>query len=209
MKAITMRGDLLVQAMADRKTVTRRPLDPQPQGAGTAGLVCKYGKPGDLLYVPETHFRWGCWREVPGVKVRSGRPKWEFVPLSTETLFEPPGHFRKAKPSRAPSVPSWYMRSARIMPKDLARLVLEVVDVALERLLSISADDAIAEGLRVFNEDDANVYYSGIASEERWPTGWCMDPRDAFFDLWDSIYGEKAHKLNPWVWVVRFKRVQL
>ncbi|MGG7815965.1 hypothetical protein PGO37_13640 [Klebsiella aerogenes] len=29
-----------------------------------------------------------------------------------------------------------------------------------------------------------------------------------FSDLWQSIYGVESWKVNPWVWVIEFKRVE-
>ncbi|HHN5433501.1 TPA: hypothetical protein ACQ7GO_005382 [Klebsiella pneumoniae] len=74
------------------------------------------------------------------------------------------------------------------MPKAASRILLEITDVRVERLRSMSQDDARAEGV---------IAASGP-----------MEAGLAFRELWDSIYGEESWKANPWVWVIEFKRVE-
>lgn len=31
------------------------------------------------------------------------------------------------------------------------------------------------------------------------------DPRDAFYGVWNSIYGSGSWEANPWVWVIDFE----
>jgi hypothetical protein len=62
-----------------------------------------------------------------------------------------------------------------------------VVDLVwAERLMDISAEEASLE----LGDDPEMAKFT------------C---RQRFFDLWDRIYGEGAHQLNPWVWVIKFK----
>jgi hypothetical protein len=72
--------------------------------------------------------------------------------------------------------PSW--RSAATMPKEAARIWLEVIDVRVERLQEISEADAQAEG-----------YLSHSELKEAWV-------RD---------YGKWTWEENPFVWVLYFK----
>ncbi|WP_177336200.1 hypothetical protein [Klebsiella variicola] len=74
------------------------------------------------------------------------------------------------------------------MPRAASRILLEITDVRVERLRSMSQDDARAEGV---------IAASGP-----------MEAGLAFRELWDSIYGEESWKANPWVWVIEFKRVE-
>lgn len=73
------------------------------------------------------------------------------------------------------------------MPRAASRILLEITDVRVERLRSMSQDDARAEGV---------IAASGP-----------MEAGLAFRELWDSIYGEESWKANPWGWVIEFKRV--
>lgn len=74
------------------------------------------------------------------------------------------------------------------MPRAASRILLEINDVRVERLRSMSQDDARAEGV---------IAASGP-----------MEAGLAFRELWDSIYGEESWKANPWVWVIKFKRIE-
>ncbi|EPJ7225837.1 hypothetical protein D4M60_10030 [Klebsiella pneumoniae] len=74
------------------------------------------------------------------------------------------------------------------MPRAASRILLEITNVRVERLRSMSQDDARAEGV--------------IAASGPLEAGL------AFRELWDSIYGEESWKANPWVWVIEFKRVE-
>lgn len=74
------------------------------------------------------------------------------------------------------------------MPRWASRLLLEITSVRVERIRSMSQDDARAEGV---------IAASGP-----------MEAGLAFRELWDSIYGEESWKANPWVWVIEFERIE-
>lgn len=77
------------------------------------------------------------------------------------------------------------------MPRWASRITLEITDVRVERLKDISTADAIAEG-----------HDFSSADEYAWnPYAW-------FKQLWQSINGPSSWDANPWVWVIRFKRVE-
>lgn len=83
------------------------------------------------------------------------------------------------------------------MPRWAARLILEVVNVRVERVQEISCDDAKAEGVDMCDCDQTfdeahNEYYCRFA------------------DVWDSINEKRGYgwEKNPWVFVVEFKMVQ-
>jgi hypothetical protein len=74
------------------------------------------------------------------------------------------------------------------MPRKYCRILLEVVSVRVERVQDISEEDAKAEGV------------------DWYPA---LQPIAMFQDLWDSINAKRGlgWDVNPWVWVVEFKRV--
>jgi len=75
------------------------------------------------------------------------------------------------------------------MPRWACRLVLEVTAVRVERLQDISRGDAMAEGCPFPNMTQGD------------------DPRRWYAGLWEQINGAGSWTLNPWVWVVSFRRL--
>lgn len=83
------------------------------------------------------------------------------------------------------------------MPRTHSRITLEVLSVRVERVQDISEEDAWAEGV----DDIARTLpYSGDDLG-----------RVAFSGLWEDIYAARGYgwEMNPWVWCVSFKQVQL
>lgn len=76
------------------------------------------------------------------------------------------------------------------MPRWASRITLEITDVRVERLNNISECDAKAEGGPTECTLIGDKYFPGFRS------------------LWKSIYGEESWAANPWVWVIKFKRVE-
>lgn len=83
-----------------------------------------------------------------------------------------------------------------------SRINLEITGIRIERLKDISEADCIAEGCT----KNHNGYYWGgphaISGLKQMATA-----KSAYQDLWESINGSGSWALNPWLWVVEFKRV--
>ena len=125
--------------------------------------ACPYGKPGDRIYVRETFSQHPEWGQL------AFRADGEEFEDADGWLWEP-----KWQPSSQ-------------MPKELARIWLEVTGVRVERLQEITPEDCIAEGLNTtLRERDAEV-----------------NLKQQFKELWESTGGDWA--ANPWVWAVDFK----
>jgi hypothetical protein len=75
------------------------------------------------------------------------------------------------------------------MPRKLSRLTLEIVSVRVDRVREISMSDVVAEGCMLSTSK--------------------AEPLD-FQNLWDSINAKRGFgwSVNPWVWVVEFKRLE-
>lgn len=89
------------------------------------------------------------------------------------------------------------------MPRKAARVLLEMTEVRIERLLDITPQDAQMEGIEsVWHDEmtDAHLWkdYSGKSNGLAFA-------RMSFFSLWDKIKGTGSAKMNPWVWVIKFK----
>ena len=139
--------------------------------------ACPMGQPGDRIYVRETFSQHPEWGQL------AFRADGEEFEDADGWLWEPKW------------MPSIHM------PKELARIWLEITGVRVERLQSISNEDAIAEGVNRISHGREGSYYSAIRNEQH-PKNWIY-PDDAFRELWESTGGD--WDANPWVWVVDFK----
>jgi hypothetical protein len=178
------------------------------------GYRCKYGEPGDRLWVRESYYQYGHWEKVEGVKTKTGRMKWKFVPdktpAATEYLFDPPSEYRKGRHHQDPYTPAFHKRLGRFMPRKASRITLEIVNVRVERLQNISESDARAEGVEVRFHKPGEF---GIPKP--CATGSVDLPGDrrihttaigCYSSLWESINGKGSWAANPWVWVICFKK---
>ncbi len=97
-------------------------------------------------------------------------------------------------------------RPSIFMPRWASRLTLEVIDVRVEQIQNITADDAELEGIEL--HDFENRVTGDV--EQCYSCGDIQgdSPREVFRELWDSIAkpGEKWAD-SPYVWAVTFKRV--
>lgn len=124
---------------------------------------------GDILYVRETWYK-DAGRYMYRANYRSGEK-----------------FYRNGKEVTIHWCPSIHM------PKEAARIFLRVTDVRVERLIEMSAVDAMDEGFTPANDDP-----------------WTA--RDQFADFWDStikptdrgLYGWEA---NPFCWIISFERI--
>ena len=153
------------------------------------GYSCPFGAVGDRIWVRETF----------------QGPLFDYDLMDSyckdATPFEKP-EFCVYKADGVPA-PEFYdaddelhccWRPSIHMPRWASRILLEITDVRVERLNSISDADAKAEGC---------CYGRGGGIPD-----FAVNPADHFPTLWASIYGEESWKANPWVWVIEFKRVE-
>jgi len=89
-------------------------------------------------------------------------------------------------------------KSPIFMPRDRARIYLEVVSVRAERVRDISEDDAIAEGVEHQGRPGLDVDIDGNV--------WNGAYRKAFESAWIKMHGVESWE-RDWVWVVEFKVV--
>ena len=146
---------------------------------------CPYGQPGDRLWVRETFFI-NDFREAN-------------VPVDQRANVD--------LVYRADPLPDWEGEESLItwrpsihMPRWVSRILLEITDVRVERLQSISESQAEAEGV----EQDSDGWFDYQMPS----TQCCSSAGESFQTLWSSINGVESWRANPWVWVVEFKRIQ-
>lgn len=194
----------MVRALLDgRKGQTRRivkgvALDWLEPGMFTPDYVaknypCPYGQTGDRLWVREA------WRV--GKPHDTTRPRDILPPLiergqGVTVLYEtggwrsvgPEGREEPIYPDNA-AIPDWAgkLRPSIFMPRAFSRITIEVTGVRVERLQDISEKDAQSEGVE--KSDDPIFPYAF-----------------AYGRLWEELHGKGSWYVNPWVWVVEFKR---
>lgn len=149
--------------------------------AGIVGDACPLGDVGDRLWVREAFRVHSLAADLATLVYKaSARNSW------TEQTHRVP-----VEQCNKPVSPFNFTPSIH-MPRWASRITLEITGVRVERLASISSDDARAEG-----------YPAARAAD-----GGNIDPWLWFRDLWDGIYPEQSFKANPWVWVIEFKRIE-
>lgn len=152
------------------------------RGGWLPELCCPYGVPGDHLWVKET---FQMHTTLAGIRVtyREG---------NADAWIEPPETWEGI-----PDDNHW--RPSLFMPRWASRITLEIESVRVERIIEITAEDCIAEG----------IYQQGgqwIIDGSETGLGW-MQPEGAYRELWESINGAGSWDANPWVWVIQFRRI--
>jgi len=175
----------LVRAILDgRKTVTRRPVKPQPN-LGPDGEMVHLG---DGAWAASDGDLWGQWPSPYGVP---GDRLWVRETWMPRSLGMGSPAFNAAQRPRyraddGEDRPEWrgLWRPSIFMPRWASRLTLEVVSVRVERLQDITRAEVAAEGL------------GGMATVDDFHAGW------------DGLYcGKPEYRwdADPWVWVVEFR----
>ncbi|HCF8116769.1 TPA: morphogenetic protein [Klebsiella pneumoniae] len=201
-RGMIFNGEMVRAILDGRKTQTRRPvkfpildrnLGCELAGNELAGelsagnyLNSAFGKPGDRIWVRETF----------------QGPLFDYDLMDSyckdPTPFEKP-EFCVYKADGVPA-PEFYdaddelhccWRPSIHMPRWASRILLEITDVRVERLQSITLGDICKEvGCGLYDFRPATHGFQ------------------VWEELWKSIYGAESWNANPWVWVIEFKRVE-
>ena len=91
------------------------------------------------------------------------------------------------------------------MPREAARLFLEVREIRVERLQDISLKDIEAEGF--YCEDSTGSWSDFKDKNFVFHDTYAPGMRIHFAKFWNAINGKGAWKSNPWVFVYGFMRV--
>lgn len=200
-------AEMVRALMSGRKTQTRRIIKPQPEATLSGSLSGKWlSRPLNGLLLPKIediaiHCPFGVVGDRIWVRETFQGPLFDYDLMDSyckdPTPFEKP-EFCVYKADGVPA-PEFYdaddelhccWRPSIHMPRWACRILLEITNVRVERLKSISDGDAIREG----------------CSTADMMSGDCV--ADVFARLWASIYGSDSWNANPWVWVIEFKRVE-
>lgn len=219
----------MVRAILDgRKTQTRRPvrfpvldknLGCELAGNELAGelsagnyLNSAFGKPDDRIWVRET---WGVVSHEldEDGRIRPWTPDRPATAInempfgngyySGHAIYAADGDFTWGDDDGYEDGRSCWKPSIH-MPRWASRITLEITNVGVQRLQSISPNDAAREGLVKLPATGRYCINQG----DQYFGGASQDAREVFSWLWESIYGADSWKANPWVWVISFKRVE-
>lgn len=199
--------------LAGIKTHTRRPVKGLalewlgPDGftpkfvAAPENHLCPYGVPGDRLWVRE-HYR---------VSNKHDKVRPRDIPERSCTVFfeaggsianQASGQWEEDRSYSAKDAGDWVgkFRPGMFMCRWMSRILLEVVSVRVERLHDISEADARAEGARECDPvSGREVLLAGPSQRGSYVLH--------YRDIWETINGPSSWDLNPWVWVVVFKKI--
>lgn len=208
-----MNGDMVRAILRGQKTQTRRPVMPQPVRLPAPnskywewnykGHICRWvedffpvgmtydcplGQVGDRLWVRETFHKY--W-PTPGSTKPAALYRADGINLCD---LDSEGGKQRWTPSIH-------------MPRDLSRITLTITGVSVERVQDITGTEAEHEGAH-----EVHMLGDGPSC----PT-WSMGgpdrydhPRNAFRWTWEGLYAGRGlgWEVNPWVWVIKFKRVE-
>jgi hypothetical protein len=219
---ILFNGDMVRAILEGRKTQTRRPLKIQPPSSSCQiatfiestsredrkkegklhwvklspdGLsviynqgkyfACPFGQPGDRLWVRET---------------------WAWIGSETNGHYVYRSNYLPEQQYFVTWQPSIHM------PRKASRIILEIDEIGAERIQDITEDEAMAEGIREWTKDGELYKYGHIEPGDQGCTPWSAMPKTvmgAYKSLWNGIYTEDLNwEANPWVWVVKFHKVE-
>jgi hypothetical protein len=93
-------------------------------------------------------------------------------------------------------------RSPLFMPRWASRITLEITDVQVRRLQSVSEEDAQAEGVTF----DGSWWLGGVHPIKGTPKCW-PSAREAYSKEWDRINAKRGFiwESNPWVFAITFR----
>lgn len=227
-RPIIMSAESVLALLDKRKSQTRRVINPQPpkqydinasdaHGFATwanaaAGfwppenpIKCPYGAPGNRLWVKE---RWyiekssaDTWMNPPnshvtvqysvGTEQKTDKPIWDGRWNYWWTKYIKPRDDR------------W--RNPLFMPRWASRIILEILNVRVERLGDIDNEGALAEGVNRAGEGEIVL----LLGEHGQPA-----MSKVIFDFakaWNRVNEKRGFgwHTNPWVWVVEFRVVEV
>ena len=164
------------------------------------GYPCPYGKAGDRLWVKETfQFVTDPFSITENVMYKADG---EIKPL-------PEGTFKDGQQVYNWESKAMKWRPSLFMPRYASRITLEIVSVRCERLNEISEADVIAEGVKKYKYiPDAGMVENTYENYSKFPDcRFCKSAVDSYRTLWESINGVGSWDLNPFVWVIEFKKI--
>jgi hypothetical protein len=139
-------------------------------------IKCPYGQLADVFWVREAFARFEEWDEI-----------------EQKFTYQYKADYNDQLTRYSPSIH---------MPKEAARLFLQIKYIRVERLRDIFHSDARAEGVEFVEGISRNLYYNYLTLD------YGCNELFSFMTLWQKINGEKSWEENPWVWVIEFEKIE-
>lgn len=209
----------------DHKTQTRRIMKPQPTTEVRSGCMghwsiapdvrefkCPYGEYGetgdrDRLWVRETWAETDLPDGTPVISYRSGA----CIPIGKKDGKDGQDYLIHDWAMQDTPKPDHWRPSIH-MPRWASRILLEIIDVRVQRLQDITEEDAKAEGALAWAANEALQDCKITAKDmDEWLVKYGNGKpgiRNAFAALWESIHGEGSWAENPYVWAIQFRRIE-
>lgn len=205
-KPILFNVDMVRAILNGEKTVTRRIVKNNPEECTSKVVngVCKICDDKGGFYLPDDYVKVRSPYQVGGILYVRETWYYETFYEDTDDITDLPfgncswRYVYKADRPDYPVIPDHWHPSIH-MPKEAARIFLQVTDVRVERLQDITPEQIDAEGCKEYA-------YSA-------KTGELLPSKPTWFKMiWDSTikksdidkYGWAA---NPFVWVIEFERI--
>jgi len=193
-RGILMNSEMVCATLDDRKTQTRRIINPPPDQYEHAAIArpscdfvlrngnhikCPYGKIGDRLWVREAWAVHFMYNDLPPREIN--KEGW----IDADSIWAT-AHGDEPFAGSCSKRQKGKNRSSIHMPRWASRINLEITDIRVERISQISEEDAIAEGIEK-----------------------AVDPIGTFRVLWDKINSKRGYSWQSdcWVWVVKFRKM--
>ncbi len=105
-------------------------------------------------------------------------------------------------------------QSSMFMRRKFARIFLKITEVKLERLHDITEEGAIAEGIEPWGSIQGAYFrnYSKNATtyikHPNHESPALNSPIKSYKSLWDKINGAGSWESNPYIWVIKFTKIE-
>lgn len=175
----------MVRAILEgRKTMTRRLVKPQPEEGQPLQVACDYWETSEGQFKCPHPVRSKIWVKETFYDSSKESKRHPVTYRADTSIDEDLSRDFKWKPSI-------------FMPKQFARIWLEVTAVKVERLRDITPKDVLAEGVDMSPPLDSDLP-EGCDSIFKW----------RYQKLWESINGKGSWEKNTWVWCYTFRRIR-
>jgi hypothetical protein len=209
-KPILFSTPMVKAILEGRKTMMRRVMKPQP----------KHEQDGES----ESDFAFLSWKDCQWMEDGIGFPEsgiadhapykkgdllwvretWNCVMQTHDTV----AYYKYKANFDNPERHIW--KPSIFMPREAARLFLEVKSVRVEQINNISDKDVEAEGSYLDRCKCLSMKDDKRPIEKLFHQSWCHIHGKEFKYLWDSLNAKRGYSWdsNPWVWVIEFRRIE-